>query len=204
MPEGLGPARSARRSRSTRTTPRTARKRAAIASSRSSRPRSSPSSPSSPYTGYASAKWSTESRLDLSRDGGTHRIQQGEPVRDHSNGDSTSFNAWFTAMSPTRRAMALAVKRFRPEYRAHSTRQRTNPATNPNHRPACLHAGVQASPTSYARTSWTPRPTRSTQPAPSPARTPTTTSASRCTSQWCCSSWRSAATSACAARATGW
>ena len=91
------------------------------------------------YTGYASAKWSTESRLDLSRATAarTESSKANLSAIELSNGDSTSFNAWFTAyVANDARAMALALKRFRPEYRvAFDAWQRTNPATNPNSPP---------------------------------------------------------------------
>ena len=88
------------------------------------------------WSGYAAAKWSTESRVDLA-DSTTARSKasradlKANAVR---NFDSSTFNAWFTAYTVgNRRAMALAEKRFRPGFQvAFDAWRATKPETNPN------------------------------------------------------------------------
>jgi hypothetical protein len=87
------------------------------------------------WSGYAAAKWSTESRLTGS-EASTTRNQantadlQGLDVR---LGDALTFNAWLGAHAlgnPS--AEAVAVRRFRPEFvPAFDAWQATNPDTNP-------------------------------------------------------------------------
>jgi hypothetical protein len=65
------------------------------------------------YSGYAAAKWSTESSVTLAK---------------------ASFNAWFTAFTAgSASAQQLAVRRMRPGYRpAFNAWLATDPAHNPN------------------------------------------------------------------------
>ena len=88
------------------------------------------------WSGYAAAKWSTESRVDLSR-ASAKRTEAGRANLKASalrNFDSSTFEAWFaayTARNP--QAMALAERRFRPEFRvAFEAWRATNPESNPN------------------------------------------------------------------------
>ncbi|HEY3729561.1 MAG TPA: hypothetical protein VGL51_20480 [Solirubrobacteraceae bacterium] len=87
------------------------------------------------YSGYAAAKWGTESSVTLAK---------ASALRTKSNRydteaivtrtlDSVSFNAWFTAfVNGHRTAERLAVKRFRPGYRpAFQAWLATDPAHNP-------------------------------------------------------------------------
>ena len=88
------------------------------------------------YSGYAAAKWSTESRVQLA-EASTKRSEanranlQAMSVR---NFDSSTFEAWFTAYTVgNKQAMALAKRRFRPEFRvAFDAWRATHPETNPN------------------------------------------------------------------------
>jgi len=88
------------------------------------------------WSGYAAAKWSTESRVGLA-EASTARTKanranlQAVEVR---NFDSSTFEAWFAAYTAhNRQAMALAEHRFRPAFRvAFKAWLATNPATNPN------------------------------------------------------------------------
>jgi hypothetical protein len=88
------------------------------------------------YSGYAAAKWSTESSVTLA---------QASAARTKANradlealvirvGDSASFNAWFTAFTASNvNAERLAVKRMRPGYRpAFRAWLATDPAHNVN------------------------------------------------------------------------
>jgi hypothetical protein len=87
------------------------------------------------YSGYASAKWSTESRLDLAR-ASTARTQASNANLDAlttRNFDSSTFEAWFTAyVAKNQVAMTVAERRVRPEFRvAFDAWQRTDPEHNP-------------------------------------------------------------------------
>lgn len=88
------------------------------------------------WSGYAAAKWSTESRIALAE--GTaertkaNRAQLAEI--ELRNFDSSTFEAWFAAYTAhNKQAMALAEHRFRPEFRvAFEAWRATNPESNPN------------------------------------------------------------------------
>ena len=88
------------------------------------------------WSGYAAAKWSTESRVDLSaaaaaRTKANRADQKAITLR---NFDSSTFEAWFTAFSVGNpQAMALAERRFRPAFRvAFDAWRATKPETNPH------------------------------------------------------------------------
>jgi hypothetical protein len=88
------------------------------------------------YSGFASAKWSTESRLDLAR-ASTARTQASNANLDAlttRNFDSSTFEAWFAAyVANNEQAMAVAERRFPPEFRVASHAwQRTDPEHNLN------------------------------------------------------------------------
>lgn len=87
------------------------------------------------YSGWAAAKWSTESSLLLAT-ASADRAQANAANLDALNSlnfDVTAFDTWFTAYvgkDPT--AMAIAVKRFTPNFhRAFDAWLATNPETNP-------------------------------------------------------------------------
>jgi hypothetical protein len=88
------------------------------------------------WSGYAAAKWSTESRVGLAeassaRTKASHADLGAVELR---NFDSSTFEAWFTAYAVgNKQAMALAEHRFRPEFRvAFEAWRATNPETNLN------------------------------------------------------------------------
>jgi hypothetical protein len=88
------------------------------------------------WSGYAAAKWSTESRVGLA-EASTARTKANRAnleAIDLRNFDSSTFEAWFTAYTAhNQQAMALAEHRFRPEFRvAFDAWRATNPETNPN------------------------------------------------------------------------
>jgi hypothetical protein len=88
------------------------------------------------WSGYASAKWSTESRLDLGR-AATARTEASRANLDATttrNFDAATFNAWFTAyVADDQRAMELAAKRFRPAFKvAFDAWIATDPSSNPD------------------------------------------------------------------------
>jgi hypothetical protein len=87
------------------------------------------------YSGYAAAKWGTESSLALAkasalRTKANRADLEGLQIRTL---DSVSFNAWFSAFSlGNRTAERLAEKRLRPGYRpAFNAWLATDPARNP-------------------------------------------------------------------------
>ncbi len=88
------------------------------------------------YSGYAAAKWGTESSVSLAkasalRTKASRADLEALVIRTQ---DSVSFNAWFTAfVAGNARAEELAVRRFRPGYRtAFNAWIATDPAHNPN------------------------------------------------------------------------
>jgi hypothetical protein len=88
------------------------------------------------WSGYAAAKWSTESRVDLA-DASTKRSEANRAnlqAMSLRNFDSTTFDAWFAAYTVrNKQAMALAERRFRPEFRvAFDAWRATHPETNPD------------------------------------------------------------------------
>jgi hypothetical protein len=86
------------------------------------------------YSGYAAAKWGTESSLALAAAStqSTRANRFDDEAIVTRTLDSVSFNAWFSAFSVGNvNAERLAVKRFRPGYRpAFNAWLATNPAHN--------------------------------------------------------------------------
>jgi hypothetical protein len=91
------------------------------------------------YSGYASAKWSTESRLLLSKASAARTEASNANLNALSvrNFDSSTFEAWFSAyVAGNTKAMAIAKRRFRPAFRvAFDAWQKTDPETNPHAAP---------------------------------------------------------------------
>jgi hypothetical protein len=88
------------------------------------------------WSGYAAAKWSTEQRVRLA-EASTKRAQANRAnlqAMSRRNFDSSTFEAWFTAyVVGNRHAMALAARRFRPQFRvAFDAWRATHPETNPH------------------------------------------------------------------------
>lgn len=88
------------------------------------------------WSGYAAAKWSTESRVKLA-EASTLRSEGNRAdinAIDLRNFDASTFNAWFSAFTvENREAMVLAERRFRPQFKvAFDAWRRTHPETNPN------------------------------------------------------------------------
>ncbi|HEY7629786.1 MAG TPA: hypothetical protein VH817_03755 [Thermoleophilaceae bacterium] len=87
------------------------------------------------YSGYAAAKWSTESSVTLAK-ASAYRTKANRADLEAlvtRVGDSASFNAWFTAFTAGNvEAQRLAAKRMRPGYRpAFNAWLATDPAHNP-------------------------------------------------------------------------
>ena len=88
------------------------------------------------WSGYAAAKWSTESRVGLAA-ASTARTKASRAnlqAIDLRNFDSSTFEAWFSAYTAhNKQAMALAEHRFRPAFRvAFDAWRATKPESNPN------------------------------------------------------------------------
>ena len=88
------------------------------------------------WSGYAAAKFSTESRVALAG-ATTLRVQANRAeseAADLRNFDSSTFEAWFAAYTAgNRTAMRVAENRFRREFRvAFDAWRATNPETNPS------------------------------------------------------------------------
>jgi hypothetical protein len=88
------------------------------------------------WSGYAAAKWSTESRVTLAgasaaRTTASRATLEAMELR---NFDSAAFDAWFSAYTVgNEQAMQVAVHRFRPEFRvAFDAWRATRPETNLN------------------------------------------------------------------------
>ena len=87
------------------------------------------------WSGYAAAKWSTESRVTLA-EASTARTEANRAnldAVDLRNFDSSAFEAWFAAFTVhDKPAMALAEHRFRPGFRdAFEAWRARHPETNP-------------------------------------------------------------------------
>jgi hypothetical protein len=88
------------------------------------------------WSGYASAKWSTESRLTVAqastaRNAGNAAELEGLQTR---TADASTFNAWFSAhVVGNTDAENVAIRRMRPQYRtAFYDWRQTDPDHNPN------------------------------------------------------------------------
>lgn len=88
------------------------------------------------WSGFASAKWSTQSSLDLAKASAARSESNREAylAADLKNFDALTFNAWFTAYTfGNKNAMRVAEQRFRPQFLvAFNAWLATHPFTNPN------------------------------------------------------------------------
>jgi hypothetical protein len=88
------------------------------------------------WSGYAAAKWSTQSSLKLAKASATrikaNRAYQGSLTL--RSQDAANFNAWFTAyLLGNHQGEQVAERRFRPQYDvAFRAWLKTKPFTNPN------------------------------------------------------------------------
>jgi hypothetical protein len=88
------------------------------------------------WSGYAAAKWSTESSVSLAKASADRTKSSRDEIQATQvrTLDSVSFNAWFTAFTAgNQRSEELAEKRLRPGYRpAFHAWLATDPAHNPH------------------------------------------------------------------------
>jgi len=87
------------------------------------------------WSGYAAAKWGTESRLELARAATLRNLATRADLAALStrNFDSSTFTAWFTAFTLNDpQKQAVAERRFRPEFKvAFDAWMATDPFRNP-------------------------------------------------------------------------
>jgi hypothetical protein len=88
------------------------------------------------WSGFAAAKWSTESRVHLAESATARSKASRADLESMAlrNFDSSTFNAWFAAYTAgNEQAMAIAERRFRPQFRvAFDAWRATKPETHPN------------------------------------------------------------------------
>jgi hypothetical protein len=88
------------------------------------------------WSGFAAAKWGTESSLNLAKASATRTKANRafETAQTFRAADASMFNAWFTArLAGNQNGARVARKRFRPEYRvAFDAWVATKPFTNPD------------------------------------------------------------------------
>ena len=91
------------------------------------------------WSGYAAAKWGTESRIELAHSATLRNLATRADLAALStrNFDSSTFTAWFTAYTlDDPQKQAVAERRFRPEYRvAFDAWMATDPLHNPRAAP---------------------------------------------------------------------
>ena len=87
------------------------------------------------WSGFAAAKWSGESAvlMTLASAARTEASRADLDAREDRNFDLSTFEAWFDAfVADDQEAMAIAERRFRPEFAvAFDAWRATNPETNP-------------------------------------------------------------------------
>ena len=91
------------------------------------------------WSGYAAAKWGSESRIEFARSATLRNLASRADLSALStrNFDSSTFNAWFTAFTLNDpQKQAVAERRFRPEFRvAFDAWMATDPLRNPGAAP---------------------------------------------------------------------
>jgi len=88
------------------------------------------------WSGYAAAKWGTESRIEFARSATLRNLASRADLAALStrNFDASTFNAWFTAFTlDDPEKQAIATRRFRPEFKvAFDAWMATDPLHNPD------------------------------------------------------------------------
>jgi hypothetical protein len=91
------------------------------------------------WSGYAAAKWGTESRIEIARSSTLRNLATRADLSALStrNFDSSTFEAWFTAFTlGNPEKQAIAERRFRPEFKvAFDAWMATDPMHNPRAAP---------------------------------------------------------------------
>ena len=88
------------------------------------------------WSGYAAAKWGTESRIEIAQAATLRNLATRADLAALStrNFDSSTFNTWFTAFTlDDPQKQTLAIRRFRPEFKvAFDAWMATDPFHNPH------------------------------------------------------------------------
>jgi hypothetical protein len=91
------------------------------------------------WSGYAAAKWNTESRLELAEAATLRNLATRADLSALStrNFDASTFNTWFIAFTlDDAKKQAIAERRFRPEFKvAFDAWMATDPFNNPRAQP---------------------------------------------------------------------
>jgi hypothetical protein len=91
------------------------------------------------WSGYAAAKWNTESRLELAQAATLRNLATRADLSALStrNFDASTFNTWFIAFTlDDAKKQAIAERRFRPEFKvAFDAWMATDPFNNPRAQP---------------------------------------------------------------------
>jgi hypothetical protein len=91
------------------------------------------------WSGYAAAKWGTESRIEIARSSTLRNLATRADLSALStrNFDSSTFSAWYIAFTlDDPRKQAIAERRFRPEFKvAFDAWMATDPVHNPRAAP---------------------------------------------------------------------
>ena len=144
------------------------------------------------WSGYAAAKWNGESAvlLTLASEARTDASRADLDAREDRNFDLSTFETWFDAyVAEDPKAMAIAERRFRPEFAvAFKAWRATHPETNPAAPRGPTNMPQYRQPKLDQAKALDKRGTRRSPQACPPAEPPTTTSGSRCSSPACSSS----------------
>src|SRR5215207_9863623 len=136
------------------------------------------------WSGYAAAKWGTESRLELAQAATLRNLATRADLSALStrNFDSSTFNAWFTAFTlDDPRKQAIAERRFRPEFKvAFDAWLATDPFRNPRAAPGPTYMPQYQLADQAKAEARTARLWRRRLPATTRRSWATTTSGSRC------------------------
>ena len=157
------------------------------------------------YSGYAAAKWSTESSVTLAK-ASAERTKANRADTEAivtRTLDSASFNAWFTAFTAgNAKAERLAARRMRPGYRpAFNAWLATDPAHNPNAPAGPAYMPQYVIPQEAAAKAYDAQADAAFAEGAEAGRRRTSTSATPCSWRPCCFWSGSAATSGFARRA---
>ena len=160
------------------------------------------------WSGYASSKWSTESRVELAEASAarTEASRANLDAMELRNLDYSAFNVWFASwVVGDEEAQAIAVRRFRPDFKvAFDAWIAQNPATNPDAAPGPTFMPEYKQPDVEHGKALDARADAKFARRIEVGRDRGQVRAQRpSTSRPCCSSSASAGTSACAPRGTG-
>jgi hypothetical protein len=143
------------------------------------------------WSGFAAAKWNGESAVSLTvaSEARTDASRADLDAREDRNFDLSTFEAWFDAyVAKDQQAMAIAERRFRPEFAvAFDAWRATNPETNPAAPRGPTYMPEYRQPGLEKAKALDEKADEAFAAGVSASQTPTTTSGSRCSSPACSS-----------------